>query len=128
MKKIVGLLLGLVMVFATFTACGGDPIVGEWELTSVSTGGQEYTMEQMMGLAGGDESAEISVTIAINEDGTCAMKGSLAGDSEATDGTWEVTDAGYVFDMDGEGINATIDDDDRLIMESDDAGLIFTKK
>ena len=86
-------LLSMLLVFSFLFTIGCDddeatdetnPLVGVWNMTSLSfaTGGATTTI---------DASAEFSIVIIFNEDGTFSNQGVMEGESHSESGTWSTS-------------------------------------
>ena len=86
-------LLSMLLVFSFLFTIGCDddeatdetnPLVGVWNMTSLSfaTGGATTTI---------DASADFSIVIIFNEDGTFSNQGVMEGESHSESGTWSTS-------------------------------------
>lgn len=114
-KKIVTLGLCCTAIAAMLTACGSK-FTGEWKLTGASYGDTEFTSEQL---------EKLDFYIEFNKDGSGEMN---VGD-ETQDFEWEDDgDTVEITPEDDDSIDAEINDDDELVIESEGVKFVFEKQ
>ena len=96
-KRIVGLIMVMVLLVCTLTACGGsvdpnDPNQGLWTATKAASQGIEMEVGDMFGSG---------FTIELQSSGKCK----LTADGNTANGKWTIDDAGN-FTVSGGGIDA----------------------
>ena len=118
-KLILATVLVFVMAFA-LVACSA-PVVGEWELTKVTSGDEEYDAEDL----------DVSMTIEVNSDGTVVMASEIYGNSMEEEGYWSFEDDTLSIYED-EDKEVTVYEfeykDGKLIIEEAGGEWIFEKK
>lgn len=122
-KKALSIISILVLLCVALTACGDssdDPVVGSWELSSVSVMDQERTAADFLKAA---NYSEIPV-ITFRGDNTVAVD--IFGNKGS--GKWRLKDNKYqVTDQSNASLDFTLKDN-RLSVEQGGATLVFEKK
>lgn len=128
MKKVVKGLLAAV-VFLTLCICMAacsKGITGTYKFSSMSMNQGGLSVEVKAGEAFmGFTITEDAYTLTVNEDNTWTMTVNM-GTATTQNGTWEEKDGKYMFTVDGESIEVTLDGN-TLTFEQEGAKIVLKK-
>ena len=134
-KKIAWLTALITITVMLFAACGGNAIIGQWQLDKVVMNEEEYDAEEFLSMSGEDEGkSNTSLVLDCKDDGKVSIKTTILGETEKASGTWEKGDDGFVITIEGDEANVKVQGDEmKMSMPEEQAGgmevaLIFEKK
>ena len=99
-KKMAILLLGIIAAVAVLAGCGGkkeagSPVVGDYKLASVESGGMTVDVDEYKEMMGDDS---LDMSISIKSDGTFSIDAA----GQSGEGTWEYKEPVCTLTIDGE--------------------------
>ena len=100
MKKFVSLLVVLCLALAMVPAMADEDLLGEWYLTDVVIEESSFPAS-IIGL---------SMTLTLNEDGTCSMISVDEEGEDVSEGTWTAIDGGVSIEIDEETLDCLLED------------------
>ncbi|MCQ4635856.1 lipocalin family protein [Anaerovorax odorimutans] len=122
-RKILSVISVAILLCIAFTACGDssdDPVVGTWEMTSVSAMGQEMSAADFL------KAANYTETPVITFNGDNTVDVDMLGNKGS--GKWELKDGKYhVTDNSDVSLEFTLEDN-KLSTEQSGGKLVFEKK
>lgn len=121
MKKIVSLLLALMMACMLIPVCAevaAETVTGDWYVIEM-TQGETNINPGAMGM---------EITLVLNEDGTMALTMSMMGESQVTEGTWEIVDGKVALTSEDSTVELTMQEDGTLIGEDEGAVMVFSRE
>lgn len=131
-KRVLALLMTLAMIFS-LAACGGsggsggsgggESAAGTYNLTKMSSGGEEISMEEMSEIAGMD----VSMTLELTEDNKFTMDMGVLGDGEKVSGTWKMDGDSLILSAEGDELSVTYDGK-TIVLDMEGEGLTFEKQ
>ena len=128
-KQVLALLMTLVMIFS-LAACGGsggsgggESAAGTYNLTKMSSGGEEISMEEMSEIAGMD----VGMTLELTEDNKFTMDMGVLGDGEKVSGTWKMDGDSLILSAEGDELSVTYDGK-TIVLDMEGEGLTFEKQ
>ncbi len=134
-KKILWLTALITITVMLFAACGGNDIIGQWQLDKVVMNEEEYDAKEFLSMSGEDEGkSNTSLVLDCKDDGKVSITTTVLGESETASGTWEKGDDGFVITIEGDEANVKVQGDEmKMSMPEEQAGgmevaLIFEKK
>ena len=131
-KRVLAFLMTLAMIFS-LAACGGsggsggsgggESPAGTYNLTKMSSGGEEISMEEMSEIAGMD----VSMTLELTEDNKFTMDMGVLGDGEKVSGTWKMDGDSLILSAEGDELSVTYDGK-TIVLDMEGEGLTFEKQ
>ena len=128
-KRVLALLMTLAMIFS-LAACGGsggsgggESPAGTYNLTKMSSGGEEISMEEMSEIAGMD----VGMTLELTEDNKFTMDMGVLGDGEKVSGTWKMDGDSLILSAEGDELSVTYDGK-TIVLDMEGEGLTFEKQ
>lgn len=128
-KRVLAFLMTLAMIFS-LAACGGsggsgggESPAGTYNLTKMSSGGEEISMEEMSEIAGMD----VGMTLELTEDNKFTMDMGVLGDGENVSGTWKMEGDSLILSAEGDELSVDYDGK-TIVLDMEGEGLTFEKQ
>ena len=127
-KQVLTFLMALMMI-VSLAACSngsdGQDLAGTYNLSKMSSDGEEITAEEMAEIAGTD----LGVTLELTDDNNFTLNMGIMGDEEdeSISGTWKIDGDSLILNVEGEEASATYDDK-TIAMDLDGMILTFEKE
>lgn len=125
-KRVLAFLMTLAMIFS-LAACGGsgggESPAGTYNLTKMSSGGEEISMEEMAEIAGMD----VGMTLELTEDNKFTMDMGVLGDGEKVSGTWKMDGDSLILSAEGDELSVDYDGK-TIVLDMEGEGLTFEKQ